>query len=227
MPFSPVIRNRVLLWCDRHCCVCKKQCGVHIEVDHIDPEANGGSNDIENALPVCYECHADVKHYDPKHPRGTKYKEQELTIRRDQVYEEFTRHLVPPLNYRISNRLPNGRLRQLPDVGFEISHLGNSLPVRVFVDTEITHRRKSLGRPDHDFYNGKRPWHLNPQLGQFGHFSLPEEVVADGKIELVVTLTIKDVYDRLHKWLPVGFEYMRRDSGDYWTLVPSPTQVNK
>lgn len=43
MPFDERLRTRVLLWCDRHCCLCKKACGVNIEVDHIVPESESGS----------------------------------------------------------------------------------------------------------------------------------------------------------------------------------------
>src|SRR6516165_11946276 len=90
-PNFPVsVRRTVLLWSDRHCCLCKKACGLDIEVDHIKPVAAGGTNAIDNAIPLCYKCHAKVHHYNDLHPRGTKYWNEELKIRREQVYEEFT-----------------------------------------------------------------------------------------------------------------------------------------
>jgi len=68
MPFDPALRTRVLLWCDRHCCLCKKPCGVNIEVDHIVPEAAGGTNDL-NALQRTHghrKCGADRRDSVPK-----------------------------------------------------------------------------------------------------------------------------------------------------------------
>ena len=96
MPFSPSVRRMVLLWCDRHCCLCKRACGLDMEVDHLVPSATGGSDDADNALPLCFECHARAHRYNDKHPRGTEYFYQELRARRDQDYEQFTRYLAPP-----------------------------------------------------------------------------------------------------------------------------------
>src|SRR5579864_329379 len=125
MPFTPDTRRKVLLWCDRRCCLCKKACGVNIEVHHIDPQEQGGSDDIDNAIPLCFECHAFVQHYNDSHPRGNKYKPEELKARRDQVYEECTRHLVPPVHYEITQSLADGSSRTCPDVGLLVGNLGN------------------------------------------------------------------------------------------------------
>jgi hypothetical protein len=57
---------------------------VKIEIDHIDPQAEGGSDSYDNAIPLCFECHAEVHSYNPKHPRGRKYQSGELRAHRDQ-----------------------------------------------------------------------------------------------------------------------------------------------
>ena len=101
MPFPDKVRLQALLWCDRHCCLCKKACDIHIALHHLNPESEGGSNDIDNAMPLCFDCHAKVEHYNNQHPRGTKYNIKELKERREQVYEEFTRHLVPSVGHQI------------------------------------------------------------------------------------------------------------------------------
>src|SRR5258706_8287563 len=119
MAFDQKIRTKVLLWCDRHCCLCKKGCGMNIEVHHLVPEADGGGDDIDNAMPLCFDCHSDVNRYNNEHPRGTKYKIDELRNRREQVYEEFTRHLVPPIDAQITQAIPGGS-RIFPDVGVVI-----------------------------------------------------------------------------------------------------------
>src|SRR5258706_10434908 len=98
--FPDDVRERLLLWCDRHCCLCKRPCDVLIELHHIVPKAKGGDDTEDNAIPLCFDCHARVGHYDATQPKGTRYRPEELKRRRDQIYDEFTRHLVPPLDYQ-------------------------------------------------------------------------------------------------------------------------------
>lgn len=129
---------KCLLWCDRHCCLCRKNCGPDIEVAHIDQKLPREKlNAIDNAIPLCYDCHVKVGHYNTEHPRGNKYRPNELKRRREQVYEEFTRHLVPPIDFQITQRLLNGAQRKFPDVGFEISNLGTGLSVKVYLSVDI------------------------------------------------------------------------------------------
>ena len=94
--FREADKIKLLLWCDRHCCLCGKACGTDIEIAHIDSK---GPAEIDNAIPLCYDCHAKTGRYDPKHPRGNKHRPEELKARREQVYEQHTRALVPPLDY--------------------------------------------------------------------------------------------------------------------------------
>ncbi|CAN7473857.1 HNH endonuclease [Pseudoduganella sp. LjRoot289] len=87
MPFTPAIREDVLVKSHRRCCVCHKFAGLAANVHHINPEAQGGSNSIENAICLCYECHADAGHYNPQHPLGIKYSPEELRKQRDQWWQ--------------------------------------------------------------------------------------------------------------------------------------------
>lgn len=87
MGFPADVRTKVLIRCARICCLCFKQCGTKIEVHHIEQEADGGANKENNALPVCFDCHADVGSYNAKHPKGTKYRDKELRGRRDALYQ--------------------------------------------------------------------------------------------------------------------------------------------
>lgn len=50
----------------------------------MTPLSEGGSNDIGNAIALCFECHAEVHLYNDKHPRGRKYLPAELKIHKDQ-----------------------------------------------------------------------------------------------------------------------------------------------
>lgn len=72
----------------RHCCLCHKFCGIKIEIHHIKPRAEGGPDTLQNAIPLCFDCHADMRTYDAKHPKGTKYTEAELTRFRDNWFEK-------------------------------------------------------------------------------------------------------------------------------------------
>lgn len=83
MPFSSSVRKEALIASARHCCLCHRYKGVKVEVHHIVPESEGGSNDTENAIVLCFDCHADAGHYNPNHPRGTKMSPEELREARD------------------------------------------------------------------------------------------------------------------------------------------------
>src|SRR5207302_8254027 len=65
---------------------CLKQCGINIEAAHIIDEAAGGSNDEDNGIPLCFDCHQEVGSYNDSHPRGNKIRPEELRARRDRVY---------------------------------------------------------------------------------------------------------------------------------------------
>jgi HNH endonuclease len=216
--FTEEVKARVLLWCDRHCCYCDKACGVDIEIDHLKPRTSGGTSDIDNAYPVCYDCHAKLQRYDPIHRRGTKYRLNERKVRRDQIYEKYTRHLVPPVNYFVTQTINPTQKRQFPDVGFVLQHLGDSLPVRVKIALSVKFGERTLPRFK-GYYNGEKFWRLNPRLTYHGHFSLPSAVVnSQAKIEITVRLSIIDAFEREHHFLPIGFIYMRNEND--WYLEP-------
>lgn len=70
----------------RHCCVCHRYKGLNIEVHHIEQESKCGDNSFENAIGLCFDCHADAGHYNTEHPRGTKVSASELRQARDEWY---------------------------------------------------------------------------------------------------------------------------------------------
>ena len=55
-----------------------------MELDHIEPKNEGGTDDIDNAIPVCFECHAEIHSYNDQHPRGRKFQPDELRKHKDQ-----------------------------------------------------------------------------------------------------------------------------------------------
>jgi hypothetical protein len=88
MPFPQDVKTTALVACQRCCCICHIQCGVEIECHHIAPESEGGSDDLENCIPLCFNCHAKVGHYNPKHGRGNKFTPEELRQHRDSWFEK-------------------------------------------------------------------------------------------------------------------------------------------
>ena len=218
MPFDPNDRIKALLWCDRHCCLCGKQCGVFIELHHIDPKAKSGKDSLENAIPLCFECHGAVGHYNNSHPRGVKLQHKELRKRRDQMYERYTSRFVPQVDFRITQAI-NGKLRKLPDVGFTISHCALENPVKAFVSFAYPNRSKPSRSK---YYNGKRAWHLNPGMSINGHFTI-ETAHDESNLSFCVEVTLEDCWERRHALLPLAYTFLP-EIGD-WYLEPSPPEA--
>jgi hypothetical protein len=76
--------DKLLVAVHRRCCICHRFCGVKMETDHIIPGGEDGVDAIENAIPVCFECHAEIHSYNDKHPRGRKFQPEELREHKEQ-----------------------------------------------------------------------------------------------------------------------------------------------
>lgn len=61
MAFPDAGVAQLLADCKRHCCVCWRWCGTKMHLHHIIPRAAGGPDEIENAIPVCLDCHAEIE----------------------------------------------------------------------------------------------------------------------------------------------------------------------
>jgi len=68
----------------RHCCICRHFMPLQIQVHHILEKSNGGTNDIDNLIPVCITCHSCV-HTDTKMTKG--FSNKELIKSRNNVYD--------------------------------------------------------------------------------------------------------------------------------------------
>ena len=195
-----------LLWCNRHCCLCGKSCGPHIQMAHLIKRCKPDSGDIDNGSPLCLECHAIIGAYDPDHAMGKQFDIEELKKRREQIYEEHTRHLVPPIDFRMTQQIPNRPPRSLPDIGFYIGHVGDSLPVQVLVSLQLWLGDKKLEVPE-DSYTGRSRWNLNPRMHHWGHFTRNELQGDTEGLRAVVMITVIDQYERYHELLPVAWNY--------------------
>jgi 5-methylcytosine-specific restriction endonuclease McrA len=77
MPFSECIKEEVKRKAAFRCCRCQQ---IGVEVHHILPEKDGGTDDINNAAPLCPNCHD----YFGDNP----IKRKEITQMRDWWYEK-------------------------------------------------------------------------------------------------------------------------------------------
>ncbi len=222
LDFGEDVRFRALLWCARHCCLCGKACGIAIEVAHIDPLGGAGA---DNAIPLCFDCHAAVGHYNEGHPRGRIYPPAELRAQRERIYEQHTQHLVPPMHYALSQNNP---ARILPDIGFQITHLGDLHPVRVRLTVTLAQGERNYGCPeDSRHYDGSYLWNLNPRFRVLGHFMAPKETLlgSAGPLRARVDVGVIDIYEREHTLLPMG--YVNLLDGSDWYLEPAEAEMPK
>lgn len=88
MSFPKNVKEDALVASGRRCCICNEFKGVKIEVHHIIPKEQGGVDDFHNAIPLCFDCHADAGHYHSRHPKGSKYSPSELRKHRDEWYRK-------------------------------------------------------------------------------------------------------------------------------------------
>lgn len=99
--FNEREKNDLLVACHRRCCICHRFCGSKMELDHVVPRAEGGDNTIENAIAVCFDCHAEIHYYNNKHLKGRKFTPDEIKGHKLQwltICREHPEIFVQPLN---------------------------------------------------------------------------------------------------------------------------------
>ena len=80
MAFKQCEIEQLLADTGRRCCLCDRLHGV--QVHHIVPVEGGGSDHVDNAIPLCPNCHSDV-HLQSAHGVATKkYTVAELKLHR-------------------------------------------------------------------------------------------------------------------------------------------------
>lgn len=93
------VKDSALVACGRRCCICHRFCGLKMELHHIVYESRGGKSDLDNCIPLCFDCHAEVGYYNPGHPKGTKYSAKELRMHRDNWYQVMSKLAVEENNW--------------------------------------------------------------------------------------------------------------------------------
>jgi hypothetical protein len=110
---------------------------VKIETDHIIPKDDVGDDNIENAIPVCFQCHAEIHSYNIKHPRGRKFTPDELRQHKDQwlqicskhpeiLTKSYMRSDVGPLNALVDELEFNAMVAKIKDINLIGCNFQNS-----------------------------------------------------------------------------------------------------
>lgn len=97
MGFSDKIKHECLVRSARHCCICHKYKGVKVEVHHIKPKEQGGKDTLDNAIVLCFDCHADAGHYHANHPKGTHLSPAELRKHKENWYKQVAEGKIPQI----------------------------------------------------------------------------------------------------------------------------------
>ncbi len=87
MGFGKRETDQLLAHCGRRCCICGH---LHaVQVHHIKPKEKGGTDDIQNGIPLCPNCH-DAVHTGYSSGKTTKiYSEPELKLHRQRTIEQI------------------------------------------------------------------------------------------------------------------------------------------
>ena len=136
MGFSLTIREKAFLDCSRSCCICHKFCGTKMELHHIVQKSQGGLDEYENCIPLCFDCHADAGSYNSEHPKGSKYSASEITKHRDRWYEKVRNGslvVVHPECIELDRKLFLKIREMLPGTGGSISFIRNHSYVMPFL----------------------------------------------------------------------------------------------
>lgn len=94
MALTLEVCSEVLAKCARICCICRVFKPLHVQVHHIREKADGGTDDFDNLIPVCIECHASIH---TKTKMTQNFSEKELKKIRDHVYELVSTGNLPKI----------------------------------------------------------------------------------------------------------------------------------
>ena len=153
MSFSEEIKTKAMIACGRCCCICHKFCGNNMEVHHIKARAEGGQDIYENAIPLCFDCHAEVRQYDPKHPKGIKFTEKELIMHRDEWYrkvkqgvkENEKKERIEPLKILHQKDYQNIKLHKIDEGKQLISYIDGTCGINYDEEAQTLEEVKLVG----------------------------------------------------------------------------------
>ncbi len=184
-------------------------------------------NGVDNGIPLCYLCHATIDRYNEQCKRGNKYKPEELKARRNQVYEEYTRDIVPPIDVALTTNFRNNpKLKYLPPkVATAVAHQSDTHPVRVRIKAKVAVGGDEKGLVDdrHGYYDGRIMWNMNPRDVFFGSFNIKKEYAeqaSEKELVIEIGVTVIDELGREHQLLSRCWRYVGDGKNQLWNPEP-------
>lgn len=86
------VAAKILVKSARHCCICRRFSPLQIQIHHIVEQADGGTNDEDNLIPICILCHSSV-HTKMHMTKG--FSRAELKGHREAVYDMVEKGKLP------------------------------------------------------------------------------------------------------------------------------------
>ncbi|QIB69296.1 HNH endonuclease [Aminipila butyrica] len=124
----------------RHCCLCRKYLPLSMQVHHIKEKKRGGTDELDNLIPVCIQCHSAIH---TKTDMTRAFTDAELKSSRDIVYEMVSEGKLPVSDINIPSdftqivSLLKDEL-QKKEVGNNISETSMEILVKTyFYNTDI------------------------------------------------------------------------------------------
>ena len=114
--------REVLVKCGRCCCLCRRFLPIRLQVHHIVPPGEGGTDEVDNLIALCMTCHTDVH---TNTPFTRRFSAEELKMHRERLYELVADGKLPSATTR------GDLLEMLPDgipTGFSELTLEHSIP---------------------------------------------------------------------------------------------------
>jgi hypothetical protein len=242
---KPKTKTKLMLWCERHCCWCGKQCTTNIRIHHIDE--NPENDDIDNLVPLCSDCTDILPAYNDKHPTGTKFSKDEIKLRRNLIFDKYTSLNICPIEIIPSKFLlgySQGKIfyqaylnkeknqiepaqRAWGDISCFIKNLSPNLSakLRLFVipykfnknnpNIKGIRIKSDIG----SLYSGKELWDLKPEGFIIGHFFIDLPKNNNYHLRLEFFYSVIDKVGREHNQPP--FSYIIGDPFENWNS-PQP-----
>ncbi|MDW7551543.1 HNH endonuclease [Pseudoalteromonas peptidolytica] len=168
----------------RHCCICRQFQPLQIQVHHIIERSNGGTNEVDNLIPICISCHSSV-HTKTQMTRG--FTANELKRSRDNVYDLVSCGKLPakaPLStseiQSLSEALSLSLLENNPEK--MLSKMAVEILTRCIIEDSSV---QVIGQKPLEYYAifiADRPFFTNEKIsGQYPSFII--ELLSSGYLE--------------------------------------------
>lgn len=119
------IAAEVLSRCGRCCCICRRFKPIHLQIHHVIERSQGGSDDIDNLIPICLSCHTDVH---TRVPFTQRFTVEELKLHRENLYRLVAEGKLPhPADPAFTASLIDSLRRAVPYEGTELAALAQRI----------------------------------------------------------------------------------------------------